>query len=115
MRNAYLLFIDMQRGKSENKFYAAMRDKEALENERKNLTRNIEKQTKVIERLQESERNLALQVVRLSDFLITKFEFTFDSLGFLRKGGGSPAQRYRRAQSQVHHFGAAIHRLACSR
>lgn len=40
-----------------------MRDKEALENERKNLTRNLEKQTKVIERLQESEKNLSLQVV----------------------------------------------------
>ena len=31
-----------QRGKSENKFYAAMRDKEAIENERKNLSRNLE-------------------------------------------------------------------------
>lgn len=72
VRDAYLLFINFQRGKSENKFYAAMRDKEALENERKNLTRNIEKQTKVIERLQESEKNLTLQVVRLFNFLKTR-------------------------------------------
>jgi E3 ubiquitin-protein ligase BRE1 len=52
-----------QRGKSENKFYAAMRDKEAIETERKNLSRNLEKQAKVLEKLQESEKSLTLQVV----------------------------------------------------
>lgn len=43
-----------------------MRDKEAIENERKNISRNLEKQTKVLERLQESEKNLTQQVVRIS-------------------------------------------------
>ena len=52
-----------QRGKSENKFYAAMRDKEAIETERKNLSRNLEKQAKVMEKLQESEKSFAVQVV----------------------------------------------------
>jgi hypothetical protein len=52
-----------QRGKSENKFYAAMRDKEAIDTERKNLSRNLEKQAKVLEKLQESEKSLTLQVV----------------------------------------------------
>jgi len=42
-----------------------MRDKEAIENERKNLTRNLEKQGKVVERLVESERNLSAQVISL--------------------------------------------------
>lgn len=53
-----------QKAKCDNKFFAAMRDKEAIENERKNLTRNLEKQGKVVERLVETERNLSAQVVR---------------------------------------------------
>jgi hypothetical protein len=40
-----------------------MRDKEAIENERKNLSRNQEKQGKIVERLVETERNLSQQVV----------------------------------------------------
>jgi E3 ubiquitin-protein ligase BRE1 len=42
-----------------------MRDKEAIETERKNLSRNMEKQAKVIEKLVESEKNLSTQVVSL--------------------------------------------------
>lgn len=41
-----------------------MRDKEAIEAERKNLARNLEKQGKLIERLVDTERNLSAQVVR---------------------------------------------------
>ncbi|KAF9469928.1 BRE1 E3 ubiquitin ligase-domain-containing protein [Collybia nuda] len=52
----------LDRAKSENKFYAAMRDKEAIEAERKNLARNLEKQGKLIERLVDTERNLSAQV-----------------------------------------------------
>lgn len=52
-----------QRAKSENKFYSAMRDKEAIENERKNISRNLEKQAKVVERLVETEKNLTARVV----------------------------------------------------
>lgn len=40
-----------------------MRDKEAIETERKNLSRNLEKQAKVLEKLQESEKSLMVQVV----------------------------------------------------
>ena len=40
-----------------------MRDKEAIETERKNISRNLEKQAKAIERLVESEKNLTAQVV----------------------------------------------------
>jgi len=39
-----------------------MRDKEAIENERKNLVRNIEKQAKVVEKLMASERSLRNQL-----------------------------------------------------
>ena len=53
----------MQRAKSENKYYSTMRDKEAVENERKNLARNFEKQAKVLERLTESEKNLSSRLV----------------------------------------------------
>lgn len=54
-----------QKAKSENKFFAAMRDKEAVENERKNLSRNLEKQGKAVERLVESERSLGAQMVSI--------------------------------------------------
>jgi E3 ubiquitin-protein ligase BRE1 len=54
----------MQKAKSDNKFFAVMRDKEAIDVERKNLSRNVEKQAKVLERLYESERNLQSQIVR---------------------------------------------------
>lgn len=40
-----------------------MRDKEAIENERKILVRNLEKQTKVVERLRASEGSLRDQLV----------------------------------------------------
>ncbi|KAI0930463.1 hypothetical protein AcW1_009141 [Taiwanofungus camphoratus] len=52
----------LDRAKSENKFYSAMRDKEAIENERKNISRNLEKQAKVVERLVETEKNLTARV-----------------------------------------------------
>ena len=40
-----------------------MRDKEAVEAERKNLARNAEKQAKLIDRLMDTERNLTNQLV----------------------------------------------------
>jgi hypothetical protein len=40
-----------------------MREKEAIENERKALARHGDKQTKAVERLVESEKNLLAQVV----------------------------------------------------
>ncbi|KAJ6499055.1 BRE1 E3 ubiquitin ligase-domain-containing protein [Mycena sanguinolenta] len=55
----------LDKAKSDNKFFAAMRDKEAIENERKILSRNQEKQFAMIERLQEMERNLSQQVMSL--------------------------------------------------
>lgn len=45
-----------------------MRDKEAVENERKNLTRNLEKQAKLVERLVEVEKSLTSRVVRVMGF-----------------------------------------------
>ncbi|KAK7472721.1 E3 ubiquitin-protein ligase bre1 [Stygiomarasmius scandens] len=52
----------VERAKSENKFYAAMRDKEAVESERKNLTRNLERHAKAVESLKETEKNLLSQL-----------------------------------------------------
>lgn len=56
-----------QRAKLENKFFAAMRDKEAVESERKNLARNVEKQVKALEKLSASEKALHAQIVRVQD------------------------------------------------
>ncbi|KAF8919838.1 BRE1 E3 ubiquitin ligase-domain-containing protein [Mucidula mucida] len=52
----------VERAKSDNKYYQAMREKEAIESERKNLQRVLEKQDKVMERLREAEKNLRQQV-----------------------------------------------------
>ncbi|KII92834.1 hypothetical protein PLICRDRAFT_51174 [Plicaturopsis crispa FD-325 SS-3] len=51
-----------EKAKSENKFYAAIREKEAIEMERKNVARNLERQAKVLEKLHESEKVLTSQV-----------------------------------------------------
>ena len=40
-----------------------MREKEGIENERKNLARNGEKQTKLIEKVVEEKTNLSQQIV----------------------------------------------------
>jgi E3 ubiquitin-protein ligase BRE1 len=53
----------LQRSKLENKYFAAMRDKESSDNERKNIARNVEKQAKAIERLTAVEKSLQNQVV----------------------------------------------------
>ncbi|KAJ7268745.1 BRE1 E3 ubiquitin ligase-domain-containing protein [Mycena haematopus] len=55
----------LDKAKSDNRFFAAMRDKEAIENERKILSRNEEKKSQMIERLVETERNLSQQVISL--------------------------------------------------
>ena len=47
-----------------------MRDKEAIENERKILVRNLEKQTKVVEKLRASEGSLRDQLVRRPTVLL---------------------------------------------
>ncbi|PSR81178.1 hypothetical protein PHLCEN_2v6513 [Hermanssonia centrifuga] len=54
----------LEKAKSDNKFYSAMRDKEAIETERKNLARTLEKQGKLLERLSEGEKTL---IARTSD------------------------------------------------
>ncbi|KAF8628901.1 hypothetical protein AX15_003682 [Amanita polypyramis BW_CC] len=58
-----LIKMGLDKAKSDNKFFAVMRDKEAIDVERKNLSRNVERQAKVLERLHESERNLQNQIV----------------------------------------------------
>ncbi|EIN11960.1 BRE1-domain-containing protein [Punctularia strigosozonata HHB-11173 SS5] len=55
----------LEKARSDNKFYSAMRDKEATELERKNLARNFEKQSKVLERLGELEKNLSTKLSTL--------------------------------------------------
>ncbi|KAJ7187991.1 hypothetical protein C8R46DRAFT_6445 [Mycena filopes] len=77
----------LDKAKSENKFFAAMRDKEAIENERKTLARNLEKQGKVVERLVETERNLNAQVASLDRdlaFLRNKWERRADEVAGLK-------------------------------
>ena len=52
-----------QKAKSDNKYYAAMRDKEAIEAERKNLARTLEKQGKAVDHFTELEKQLETQKV----------------------------------------------------
>lgn len=55
-----------QKAKAENKYFAAMREKEMGESERKAMARQLEKQGKAVERAAEVEKQLSSQVVRLS-------------------------------------------------
>lgn len=54
----------LQKAKAENKFYAAMRDKEAVDNERKSAIRAFEKQSQAVEKLLHVEKTLLVRVVR---------------------------------------------------
>ncbi|GLB37588.1 putative BRE1 E3 ubiquitin ligase [Lyophyllum shimeji] len=51
-----------EKAKSDNKFFAAMRDKDAVELENSKLRKELDKQNKVVEKLVETERNLAAQL-----------------------------------------------------
>jgi E3 ubiquitin-protein ligase BRE1 len=57
--------VTHEKAKFENKFYSAMRDKEASETERKNIARSLEKSTKAYENVTALERNLKTQVAGL--------------------------------------------------
>ncbi|KAJ3853747.1 hypothetical protein EV368DRAFT_38287 [Lentinula lateritia] len=48
----------VERAKSDNKFYAASRERDAVESERKNLIRNLDKQGRVLELLKDNEQRL---------------------------------------------------------
>ncbi|KXN91035.1 E3 ubiquitin-protein ligase BRE1 [Leucoagaricus sp. SymC.cos] len=55
----------MDKAKAENKFYAAMRDKEAMEIEKKSFIRMLEKQGKAVEKLVDTEGSLNAQIALL--------------------------------------------------
>ncbi|KAG6920311.1 hypothetical protein DXG01_005080 [Tephrocybe rancida] len=70
---ALTVCIAVQKAKSENKYYASMRDKDAVSVETAKLQRNIEKQNKVIERLVDAEKNLSAQLTALEkELALTK-------------------------------------------
>nr|VWO99564.1 E3 ubiquitin protein ligase (EC [Ganoderma boninense] len=62
--------LNTERAKSENKFYQCMRDKDAVDAERKKLSLNLEKAAKAIERLTESEKTLTTRVTDLERELV---------------------------------------------
>ncbi|CDO75357.1 hypothetical protein BN946_scf184966.g25 [Trametes cinnabarina] len=53
---------NVDRAKAENKFYAAMRDRDASDQERKSLTRSLDKAVKALEKLTESEKALTSRI-----------------------------------------------------
>ena len=59
-----MIALSLQKAKSDNKFYAIMRTKEALDLEKKTLTRNIEKQAQTLERLLAQDKNSSNLAVR---------------------------------------------------
>jgi E3 ubiquitin-protein ligase BRE1 len=76
-----------------------MRDKEAIETERKNISRNLEKQAKAVERLVETEKNLANQAVSiLSKFLARFADYLNAYLGRLGEGADLVEKISRDAQ-----------------
>nr|GAT44637.1 allantoicase [Mycena chlorophos] len=55
----------LEKAKSDNKFFAIMREKESAEIERKSQKRNLEKQLQVVERYKETDKLLNNQVLSL--------------------------------------------------
>jgi E3 ubiquitin-protein ligase BRE1 len=60
--------LQTEKAKADNKFYQAMRSKEAIEAECKTAQRSVDKQLKLLERAQEVERALTAQLVSISCF-----------------------------------------------
>lgn len=63
----YLLLVDLQllqqKAKADNKYFGAMRQKEAAEAERKAIARTVEKLQKAVERFNEAEKGFAAKLV----------------------------------------------------
>lgn len=57
-----ILRLTTEKAKADNKYFAAMRAKDALDAEKRALTRSAERQTKVIERYMDTERALQAQI-----------------------------------------------------
>ncbi|KAF8973107.1 BRE1 E3 ubiquitin ligase-domain-containing protein [Flammula alnicola] len=55
----------IDKAKSDNKYFAVMRDKDAIEAERKALARTLEKQGKVVDRLTDAEKQLRNHLLAL--------------------------------------------------
>lgn len=55
-------FSCLQKSKADNKYFSAMRAKDAVENDRRVALRNVERQVKVIERYAEAEKTFAAQL-----------------------------------------------------
>jgi len=53
----------LQKARSDNRYYATVREKEALENEKKNKERLVEKQQMAVETLHDVQKNLTAQIV----------------------------------------------------
>jgi hypothetical protein len=96
----------LQKAKSDNKFYAAMRDKEAVEMDRKTLERGNKIQQQLVAKLQDSEKNLESQLVRLeaiSDVpsLITcNTAYRYTGVGTPQSTGGDGTEREGKVQSR---------------
>ena len=57
-----ILRLTTEKAKADNKYFAAMRAKDALDAEKRAWTRSAERQTKVIERYMDTERALQAQI-----------------------------------------------------
>ncbi|PWN46270.1 BRE1-domain-containing protein [Ceraceosorus guamensis] len=58
-----MLRLTTEKSKADNKYFAAMRAKDALDNERRTALRTAERQTKALERYAEAEKVLSAQLV----------------------------------------------------
>jgi E3 ubiquitin-protein ligase BRE1 len=58
--------LQTEKAKADNKYFQAMRAKEAVDAEGKMAQRTVDKQLKLLERAQEVERSLNAQIVSLT-------------------------------------------------
>ena len=64
-QNRFLTVKHKQKAKADNKYFGAMRQKEAAEAERKACNRTVEKLQKAVDRFTEAEKGSASKLVRL--------------------------------------------------
>ncbi|KAF8070613.1 BRE1 E3 ubiquitin ligase-domain-containing protein [Lyophyllum atratum] len=101
-----------EKAKSDNKFFAAMRDKDAMELECGKLRREVEKQTKVVERLVDTEKNLAAQLGALEKELSTvknACHFHKDRADFLAHDASQWTVRLEAEKHKINEVRGAFH------
>ncbi|KAE9411274.1 BRE1-domain-containing protein [Gymnopus androsaceus JB14] len=99
----------VERAKADNKFYAAVRDKDTIEAERKSAIRSLEKQTKAYDALKQTELVLTEQVKALQTELAKHQAFCRKTHESTIKSQTSKVQESQEKQKESQHIISTYH------